>query len=388
MKAGKGGGRIAEEAAFWVVTLIEKPDRRTRARFRIWAERSTRHWTEFLIAASIHRAFQGFDAGRQVSVADLLGDATATVVPLRTSASSEGLECAATLDYRERSPCTSPPSTRAVRRFGNMPWKLGIDAAAILLLTVALPLVGQCLQLPTRHEYATGPGELQTIAFEDGSVIHLNEQSALAITRTPRAHTIQLRSGEAFFAIHHDAGRRWYVLLGDTAVEDVGTQFNVRRSAGDSTVSVLEGSIKIGHGPALASPVPSFMVVDAGQEVRISGAQLQLQRRPVAELESQTAWAKGWLTFTGEPLIQVARTLNQHNRRQLVIADPSIAQLPVGGRFLAADLDALLKTLTAALPVRVLPSQGVTESNIVRLGRAEKSPNSAHSSLVPSRPHT
>jgi transmembrane sensor len=374
----KGGGKVAEEAAFWVVELTEKPNRQTRARFRVWARGSTRHWEQFLVAASLYRAFHGFDRQRSIDVVHLLRETQATV--LRWKSCDQNLSS---------SECNNQIASENPRR-GAMHWQWAKSAAAVLVLTVAVPLIGQAVNLPTHREYTTPSGEELHIPLEDGSVVHLNERSALAVTRTPHAHTVLLRRGEAFFDVHHAAGHRLWVLLDNAVVEDIGTQFDVRRSEeGDVTVSVLQGSVKVGGGSSdtlLFSP--SFVV--AGQEVRIRGAggqaQLQLQHRSLADLESQRAWVLGWLTFNGEPLEAVVRTLNARHRRQVVIADPSIAQLPVGGRFLAGDLDGLVKTLTQALPVRVLPSRGVSDSNLIRLARAPKSSGSSSSPHTPDQP--
>jgi hypothetical protein len=141
--------------------------------------------------------------------------------------------------------------------------------------------------------------------------------------------------------------------------------------------------------PTGGAPARAVLVSDEGQEVQIHGAQFQLKHRMLAELKTQAPWAKGWLTFHGEPLFEVVHIINQHNRQQLVIADPSIAQLPVGGRFLATDLEALIKALTSVLPVRVLPNRDISESNIVRLARAGRSPPvSSPARLAPTRPPT
>ena len=161
------------------------------------------------------------------------------------------------------------------------------------------------------------------------------------------------------------------------------------RAAAVLLLSIAWPFATVGSDPSPADvPARAVWVADAGQAVHIQGAQLQVQHRTRAELESRTAWATGWLTFHGEPLFEVVHTLNQHNRRQVVIADPSIAQLPVGGRFHATDLEAMIKALTSVLPVRVLPDRSLSQSNLIRLVRAQTSPVSSPLPSVPTHPST
>lgn len=263
--------------------------------------------------------------------------------------------------------------------FARRGWQIARTVVAVLALAVGVPLIGQAVNLPSHNEYVTEVGGEQHIVLADGTAIHLNERSWLSITQTPHAYTVRLVQGEAFFDVHHDPNRRLWVMLDNAEVEDIGTQFDVRRAVGedDVTVSVLQGSVKVlGGGFDAGVKTPSFVVAEAGQEVRVQGAghqtQIQVQHRSVAELESQRAWVQGWLTFDGEPLAEVLRAVNSRNRRQVIVADPSIAQLPVGGRFLAADLDALVEAITQALPVRVIPSRGPSDHDLIRLAAARR----------------
>jgi transmembrane sensor len=361
----RDGGKVAEEAAFWVVTLTESPGWSTRTKFRAWARQSTRHSSEFLVAASIYRELQGFDVQRSIDVQALIDEANRAVVPLKTV-----YTCPATPGR-----CDPPvPGTmqtsrklRTLLRPRRVAYAAGRALVATLLLTFILPLTEQRQQFASHDEYLTGTGEQRIVPLDAGSRVTLSERSNLTITRTPHAYTVQLRGGEARFSVRHDPNRRIWVLLGDTVVEDVGTVFTVRRSAANSSVSVLEGSVRIE-----TAPLHSFLVADAGQELWIHGSQLQLLRTALAKSDSSLKQSQDWLTFNGQPLAEVVRTFNRRNHRQLVLADPSIAQLPVGGRFLTTDFTALVAALTSALPVRVQRNRAASDDDgVVRLVRVD-----------------
>lgn len=63
------------------------------------------------------------------------------------------------------------------------------------------------------------------------------------ITATSR--TIRIDSGEAFFEVAKDSQRPFVVHAADTAITAIGTQFNVRRAAGQVVVAVAEGVVQV-----------------------------------------------------------------------------------------------------------------------------------------------
>jgi transmembrane sensor len=70
---------------------------------------------------------------------------------------------------------------------------------------------------------------------------------------------------------------------------------------------------------------------------------------PHAEAERRLAWRDGMVSFAGEPLTTAVKEINRHNRRWIVVDDPTLASRPVVGIFRANDPDNFAATVATAL---------------------------------------
>jgi transmembrane sensor len=79
-----------------------------------------------------------------------------------------------------------------------------------------------------------------------------------------------------------------------------------------------------------------------------------LQRRilPASEREHLVMWRDGHLFFEGAPLAAAVKEVNRYNRRQLVVGDAATADLRIGGRFWANDVDSFVAAIQKTFGVR------------------------------------
>jgi transmembrane sensor len=381
-------GRIIDEAAEAVRLALGPATWWERRRIRHWIRRSPLHAREFLLASMIYESCCRVDPKGSIDVQKLLDEARHTVVPLSPDdpprkPSNESLGRAIGV----------PTSLISANR-GSPTWSRpfsGVKArtAVGLLVLPALPLIAPSAPLPAHAEFATGPGESRNITLESGSVINLNELTAVTIAHESTGYRVHLLHGEAFFDIRHSTIVQLWVSVGNALIEDTGTRFDVRRRFDEASVTVLEGSVKV-HGRGLdAALAPSdvasaptartplnrfFTVVDVGTELTIHGTRsvtgIDARQRSLADLQHETVWRFGWLTFTGETLAEVARAFNPYNRRQIVITDPSIASLQVGGRFLAGDAEDSISSLAGTMSIRVVADPAGLHADQIRVARA------------------
>ncbi len=102
----------------------------------------------------------------------------------------------------------------------------------------------------------TSLGEQRFFKLDDGSVLYLNTQSRVEVRYSRAARVVRLIEGEAMFTVEHDAARPFRVMAGPTVIQAVGTRFNVYRTRLSTTVSVVEGVVKIAADvPAAAAEV-------------------------------------------------------------------------------------------------------------------------------------
>ena len=68
-------------------------------------------------------------------------------------------------------------------------------------------------------------------------------------------------------------------------------------------------------------------------------------------LEQKLAWQKGALVFKGETLEQAITEIARYTDKELIIVDPSIKNLRVGGHFKTDDIDGLLATFSQGFDI-------------------------------------
>jgi len=165
-----------------------------------------------------------------------------------------------------------------------------------------------------------------------------------------------LLRGEANFKVAHDAARPFVVSTGQTAVLAVGTQFNVRKLDSGVEITVEEGRVLVGAPEVLEHakdmrPLASPVLV-AGQTAVADTGGLTLNTLPEAAISRRVAWQNQMLAFDGDRLSDVVAQFNRYNDRQLIIVEPAVAELRIGGFFKPTNLDAFVSILESDFGVR------------------------------------
>lgn len=140
------------------------------------------------------------------------------------------------------------------------------------------------------------------MVLEDGSRVWLNAGSAVTypvlFAKDIRRVVIE---GEAYFEVKPEKKRKFEVHNGETAVEVLGTSFNVNTFKDDGSqnkITLLEGSVRIvtKNAARLLSP---------GQQAKVDRSISVLND---VDLDAVMAWKNGYFTFNNAGLQQV---LNQ-----------------------------------------------------------------------------
>jgi transmembrane sensor len=244
-------------------------------------------------------------------------------------------------------------------------------AASVATITILGGGLSWFLLRGGRERYASGIGEVRRIALEDGSTMLLNTATAVTVQFSKQQRDIRLIRGEALFEVAHDKARPFLVRANDIAVRAVGTAFAVRLEAAQVDVTVTEGMVEVADsatapvsGPsAPAAARPEAKRVTANERVVIASSRAP-EIRPIslAETDRQLAWREGMVSFDGESLQTAVAEINRHNRRQIVIDDPTLGAKPVVGIFRATDLDGFSAAAAAALKARAIP-----DGDVIRL---------------------
>ena len=163
------------------------------------ARASPVHVEEYLAVSAVARDLPAAALDPRLDVETLLAEAAGdagTIVPFGGAPARPGAR----------------PARDATRRY----W-LRTAAAALLLAGAAAAIWqgrdGQRLGLAVT--YATARAEQRVLQLPDGSVLHLNTDSAATVRFSGTERVVSVERGQAYFEVMHEAGRRsgWRLAL-------------------------------------------------------------------------------------------------------------------------------------------------------------------------------
>jgi transmembrane sensor len=257
-----------------------------------------------------------------------------------------------------------PPQLVSSGEVGRGAWRRWWLAAAAVLVAA----IGGTAWLHRGNEtqtLATAVGQHRNLVLSDGTRVTLNTNTILETNFARHAREIYLRKGEAHFEVARDRSRPFRVHAGDAVVQAIGTEFEIRlRSDRHVDVLVNEGRVEVrtddtslaSHaGAGSAEPLPEVTVraVSAGQQLSTATRNYAVIPVSPEQLSSELAWRDGAVVFDTAPLSQAIAEIQRYTDARIVISDPGISTLPVGGRFKTDDLQGFLDGLEAALPITI-----------------------------------
>jgi transmembrane sensor len=326
-----GGSPVSEEAAYWMVQLSETGTAPAeREDFARWVRRSPERVEAFL---RMQRVSSTLKAG-----AVRWPDTPAAELVSRARAAPGQV---VTLHH-----WTLPATTRSANP--SMTWSTRMFVAAALVALLALAIMLSVS--PSERSYQTAVGEQRSVALDDGSIVTINTASEILVRYNSQRRLVWLVRGEAMFDVSHDAQRPFDVAVGDVVVRAVGTRFNVDRRAAQTTVTVMEGTVKVipeaAPARAISRGEATAGILKAAQRMVLSNNELGVPE-PVANPAPDMAWTRRQLVFENQPLSEVAAEFNRYNRRHILIRSPSLEQREITGVFQANDSYPLLVFISA-----------------------------------------
>lgn len=284
----------------------------------------------------------------------------------------------------------APPASRkrSLREKNIVTWTMrGLRALCPRTATVALAIVvagsgwlgwdSWHRQAVFEQAYVTGRGQRLTAMLPDadgaagarGSTLQLDTLTRARVQLYRDRREVHLQDGQAMFAVHSDAQRPFHVYAGAVRITVTGTRFSVRHTdtgldKGRTVVSVEEGSVRVArtqpgaeHETSVDSPAVDLT---AGQTV-LADAQGHLG--PVGSLPTGTVapWRAGRLNFNQTPLADAIAEFERYGHTGLMVRDPVVAALRVGGSFSPGQHQQFAKALPQLLAVRLVRRGDLTE---------------------------
>jgi transmembrane sensor len=239
-------------------------------------------------------------------------------------------------------------------------WLAAAAAAAVFVAGAIWLQRGSELQT-----LATAVGQQRNVTLADGSIVTLNTNTILETDLRRHNREIYLRKGEAHFQVAHDNSRPFLVRAGDAVVRAVGTAFEVRVLT-DQHVDVVvnEGRVEVqATEPLPASKNPNarsgaiaattVRALHAGERLSTASRDYAVMPISAQQLSSELAWREGAIVFDGEPLSEAIAEIERYTDARIIVSDPEIATLRVGGRFRTGNVQEFFDALQTALPVSI-----------------------------------
>jgi transmembrane sensor len=249
-----------------------------------------------------------------------------------------------------------------------------------LVASLLLAIVGGVAwyQWQFGSSYRTPVGGIASVPMSDGSRITLNTDSRIRIDVTEKERRVDLDQGEAFFEVAKDPRRPFVVSAGSKRVIAVGTQFSVRRVGSDIRVFVTEGKVRVeGASPPSKAPPrgmtgevstlpeasnmhdpPREILVAAGGIARTDDDGVLVQEKQFSRVEDYLSWRSGYLVVRETPLAEAVAEFNRYNTRRIVIEDPHLTGMRIGGNFKSTNVDAFVRLLEEAFPIAAEQKSG------------------------------
>jgi transmembrane sensor len=227
---------------------------------------------------------------------------------------------------------------------------LSLAVAASLILAVVAGVYPDYLQHPLA-DYRTRIGEQTSITLADGSIAHLNTDTAINVAINGNERLIELLRGEAEFDVAHDTSRPFRVAAGPTTTEALGTRFIVRYVGSEGAVTLLQGKVRTSRPSAEGAQVGSA-TLQAGQQIAFNAETLGTPQ--AVELSNADAWRRGRLLMNFVPLKQVIAEINRYRRGRIRLLDEKLAEREVNIAVDIKQIDAWLEALQQTMPIKVI----------------------------------
>lgn len=220
----------------------------------------------------------------------------------------------------------------------------GGAVAAVLAGTVSGALL-----LGGRSRMITQVGERRTVRLPDGSAAELNTDTLLSWDFSG-ARKVWLERGEVALSVNeartlpplllHGHGLRARLQPG---------RYNLRLYADGPVLTAFSG------GGEIRTDSGAPMRLAPMQRVSERGGAAQARAITPSDADAASAWRRGEIVFNGMPLDRAILEFNRYLDRKLVIGDPQIGAIRLGGRFFVDDPDSFLRSLHEGFNIAASP---------------------------------
>jgi len=241
-------------------------------------------------------------------------------------------------------------SSATAGRKSTGPLLMKVAAGFAVLTLVGLGAAHFLLQ-PRDRVFSTRVGGHETVTFSDGTRVELNTNTVLRARMTTDQRAVWLERGEAYFEVKHDPVHPFVVMIGNRRVTDLGTKFSVRRGTNKMEVAVVQGRVWFDDSDKQTEKDGTLLTPGDVAVATASGT--SVTRKSLQAVTAELTWRQGLLVFDKTTLADVAAAFNRYNRTKLVVSDPAVASIQIGGTFQENDVEDFARLAETVLGLHV-----------------------------------
>lgn len=228
-------------------------------------------------------------------------------------------------------------------------------AATALAASLALQFLPGNSDL-SRTYYNTGSAERTALTLVDGSVLHLDAESRVAVSLGDSLRHVDLLAGRVFFEVSHDTSRPFTVNAGGLDVTVTGTAFSVGRDSDAASVTVQSGSVRI----APSGSAREHSDLTAGDKLLLprKATSLAMAVRSRVEAENVAAWREGLLVADDMRLSSLLEVIDRYYSGSIWLSDLALGERRVTGVFDLDNPELALRAIAGAHNARINPMSG------------------------------
>ncbi len=185
-------------------------------------------------------------------------------------------------------------------------------------------------------------------ALPDGGSLTINTDSRASWRFDRRVREIWLERGEIALSMPVE-GRTWRIHADGHIISGQGGRLNVRLRSKGVEVTLLDGPAVVVAGDEVRAY--GVTTLAAGQSVMAVAGGVPVKTLSEDDIHQVTAWQSDEMLFTGQTLATVVDEYNRYLTRKIVIRDPALASLRLGGRFNVHDTTAFIAALKTSFGI-------------------------------------
>jgi transmembrane sensor len=147
---------------------------------------------------------------------------------------------------------------------------------------------------------------IRNLKLSDGSTVVLQAASVLDYPGSFTGNTREVTlTGEAYFDIHHDAGKPFIIHTGKVKTTVLGTAFNIRADGKNITVSVTRGKVRVEDDRKVLA------VLAPNQQITYTIRAAIAEQKAVNAMQIAVDWTKQDMVFEGASFGSIAEVVSK-----------------------------------------------------------------------------